>query len=135
MKFTEITDEQWVQMESFLPSPAKTGRPRADDRKTVDGIIYILTTGCRWMDMPKQYGSYVTAWRRLRRWEEEGVWTKLLQSLVSRAYSIGKLDMKEVSIDSTTIDAKKGGRWLASMATGGGRVQRFMQRRHAKGSH
>jgi len=40
----------------------------------LNGILYVLTTGCRWMDMPLEYGSYKTAWRRLKRWQDEGVW-------------------------------------------------------------
>ena len=79
MKFEELTDEEWELIEPLLPPPAPTGRPRADDRKTFNGIFYLLTTGCKWMDMPGEYGSYVTAWRRFRRWQEEGVWDIILQ--------------------------------------------------------
>ncbi|MHC1611517.1 MAG: transposase [Candidatus Methanospirareceae archaeon] len=67
MKFEELSDEEWELIEPLLPPPAPTGRPRADDRKTPNGIFYLLTTGCKWMDMPGEYGSYVTAWRRFRR--------------------------------------------------------------------
>jgi transposase len=49
------------------------GRPRADDRKVLNGILYVLTSGCRWMDAHKRYGHYSTAFRRLKRWEREGV--------------------------------------------------------------
>ncbi len=38
--------------------------PGADDGMTINGILYVLTTGCRWMDMPIRYGSYKTAWSR-----------------------------------------------------------------------
>jgi transposase len=30
-------------------------RPRADDRRVINGILYVFTTGCRWMDMPPEY--------------------------------------------------------------------------------
>jgi len=50
------------------------GRPRADDRRTREGILYVLRTGCRWQDLPREYGAAVTVWRRLRAWEAAGVW-------------------------------------------------------------
>jgi transposase len=45
----------------FPPSRASVGRPRIDDRLIVNGILYVLVTGCRWMDLPAKYGSYKTA--------------------------------------------------------------------------
>ncbi|WP_416182781.1 transposase [Methanosarcina sp.] len=61
-------------MHSHFPPQPKVGRKRINDRQTINGILYVLVTGCQWRDMPKQYGSYGTAWRRLKRWSEEGVW-------------------------------------------------------------
>jgi transposase len=65
MQFREVSDGEWELIRPHLPPRAKVGRPRADDRKVLNGILYVLTTGCRWMDMPKRYGHYSTAWRRL----------------------------------------------------------------------
>ncbi|MEM1586342.1 MAG: transposase [Candidatus Bathyarchaeia archaeon] len=62
MEFREIIG-------SLLPPRAGIGRPRIDDRIIVNGILYVLVTGCRWMDMPSKYGSYKTAWDRFKRWE------------------------------------------------------------------
>jgi transposase len=61
MEFKELTDEEWSYFAPQLPPPARMGRPRADDRATINGIRYVLITGCRWMDMPSKYGSYKTA--------------------------------------------------------------------------
>jgi len=58
MEFEELPDEEWKVIEPHLPPPAPTGRPRADDRKTINAILYVLITGCKWEDMPKEYGSY-----------------------------------------------------------------------------
>jgi transposase len=65
----EVSDDEWELIRPHLPPRAKVGRPRADDRKVLNGILYVLTTGCRWMDMPKRYGHYSTAFRRLKRRE------------------------------------------------------------------
>ncbi|MDY6932403.1 MAG: transposase [Halobacteriota archaeon] len=44
-------------MEPLLPIPALTGIPRADDRTALNGVFYVLTTGCKWEDMPEKYRS------------------------------------------------------------------------------
>jgi len=60
MEFREISDYEWEVIRPFLPPRSRVGRPRADDRMVLNGILYVLTTGCRWC----KYGSYKTAWRR-----------------------------------------------------------------------
>ena len=89
MKFSELTEDQWEYIKCFLPPQPSVGRKRADDRRTINGILYVLDTGCKWEDMPRRYGSYVTAWRRLRRWSDEGVWFKILCIICDIAYSAG----------------------------------------------
>jgi transposase len=111
MEFRELSDELWGFIEPLLPPKAETGRPRADDRKTINGILYVLVTGCRWMDMPVRYGSYKTAWRRLKDWNREGVWASILEALMAEGYALCKLSPEAVAVDSTTIKARKGGLW------------------------
>jgi transposase len=72
MKFRELSDYGWGVIRPLLPPRSRVGRPRADNRVVLNGILYVLTTGCRWMDMPLEYGSYRTARRRLKRWQDEG---------------------------------------------------------------
>ena len=107
MKFSDLTEDQWEYIKCFLPSQPRVGRKRAEDRKTINGILYVLETGCKWEDMPRSYGSYVTAWRRLKRWSEEGIWFKILCAICDTAYSTGKLSIDTVAVDSTLIDSKK----------------------------
>lgn len=108
MKFKELTDRQWAMMESCVPPPAKTGRPRDEDRKIINGIIYVLTTGCRWDDMPKKYGDDSTANRRLNKWQQKGIWKKILSCAIKSAHSSGKINLQKISIDSSSVAAKKG---------------------------
>ncbi len=74
----------------------------ADDGRIINGILYVLTTGCRWMDMPIRYGSYKAAWRRLKRWQDEGVWDRIFRALSSMR------EHGRVCADSSTVEAKKG---------------------------
>ena len=65
---TELTDAQWQLLLPLLPPKATTGRPRADDRRTLNGILWVLRTGARWADMPREYGAPSTAHVRLQTW-------------------------------------------------------------------
>jgi len=108
MKYQEISDKQWNMIESHLPKPAKTGRPRSDDRTILNGIIYVLIAGCRWSEMPKRYGDDSTANRRLNKWQQEGIWKNILSGIIKSANSSGKLNLQKISVDSSSIPAKKG---------------------------
>ena len=70
--------------------------------------------------------SYVTAWRRLKRWSEEGVWFKVLCAICDTAYSTGNLSIDTVSVDSTLIDSKKVENFQATTVTRDEKVSKFM---------
>jgi len=63
---SELTDAQWEALQPLLPPHNRRGHPRADDQRTLNAILFVLRTGCRWQDMPRRYKSSVTCWRRLR---------------------------------------------------------------------
>ncbi|MDD3316749.1 MAG: transposase [Methanosarcina sp.] len=106
--FEELSDAQWKYIRFHLPPQPKVGRKRVNDRQIINGILYVLVTGCQWRDMPKQYGSYVTAWRRLKGWSEEGIWDMIFDSLKDDFYQKGQLSLGIVAIDSSFVEAKKG---------------------------
>src|SRR5215212_5149537 len=108
MKTTEISDEQWEHLEPLLPPPRHRGRPRADDRKTLNGILYVLRTGCCWQDVLREYGSPTTCWRRLKAWEEDGTWEKVWRGLLALLGERGNLDWDKAFLDGSFIPAKKG---------------------------
>jgi transposase len=49
-----VTDEQWERVVNKIKSQGVMGRPRADDRRCLNVILYVLITGCRWNDLPPQ---------------------------------------------------------------------------------
>lgn len=108
MQFIELTDKQWKTIQKHLPKPAKTGRPRSNDRMTINGIIYVLIAGCRWNEMPKRYGDDSTANRRLNKWQQKGIWKKILSGAIKSAYKSKKLNLQKISVDSSSIPSKKG---------------------------
>lgn len=106
---TELTDEQWRHLKPLLPPPRKgRGRPRADDRSTLNGVLYVLRTGCRWEDVPKEYGSPSTCWRRLRVWEKDGTWERIWRALLTLLDAQKKLEWAKAFLDGSFVPAKKG---------------------------
>jgi len=108
MQFQELSDKQWNAIKPHIPKPAHTGRPRSDDRMTINGIIYVLISGCRWREMPKMYGSKSTAHLRLQTLQQRGTWKKILFSAIKSAHKQNKINLRYISVDSSSIAAKKG---------------------------
>jgi transposase len=108
-----LTDEQWQRIAPHLPehppSP-KGGRPRADDRECLEGILWLLRAGARWRDIPVDLPSGSTCWRRLAEWAGEEVLRDIQAVLVQELGHLGKLDLEELLADATFIRAKKGAR-------------------------
>lgn len=99
----------WAVIRPLLPLPAKTGRPRADDRRTLEGILHVLRSGCRWQDLPRRYGAPTTVWRRLRTWQEDGTWLRLWRAVLGRLEAGGRLDWGYAFLDGSFAPAKRGG--------------------------
>ena len=104
----ELTDEQWQLIAPHLPARKRMGRPRADDRRTLEGILWVLRSGARWQDLPKEFGSPTTCWRRLREWEEAGVWETLWRAILASLEAKQKLDWAQAFLDGWFVPAKKG---------------------------
>src|SRR2546423_759269 len=108
MSRIRLSDEQWSLIAPHLPAPNRKGRPRSDDRQTLEGILYVLRTGCRWCDVPREYGSATTIWRRLRQWEAQGVWERVWRAGLSSLGAHGKLEWAQAFLDGSFVPAKKG---------------------------
>jgi transposase len=70
----ELRDDQWALIEPLLPAQKRRGRRRADDRRTLNGILWVWRSGARWRDRPRGFGSPSTCHRRLQEWQDQGVW-------------------------------------------------------------
>lgn len=109
MKRHELTNDQWTVIEPLLPKRRRgRGRPRANDRQTLNGILYVLKTGCAWADLPRAYGAYATCWRRLQQWEADGTWERIWQTMLGQLDAQGKLEWAQAFLDGSFVPAKKG---------------------------
>ena len=99
MRRYELTDEQWSLIEHLLPG--KEGDPGAhgeDNRRFVNGVIWIARTSAPWRDLPERYGEWNSVYQRFNRWSKSGVWNRVFQAV--------KLpDLEALMLDSTVIRA------------------------------
>ena len=109
-----VDDDLWARIEPLLPKhPARSGPGRrpVDDRKVLCGILFVLFTGIRWEWLPNElgFGCGMTCWRRLRDWNNAGVWQRLHEVLLAELRAAGKLDLSRAVVDSSHVRALKGG--------------------------
>jgi transposase len=111
-----VSDGLWARVEPLLPRVERRyrypGRKRVPDRQALTGILFVLKTGIPWEDLPREMGcgSGMTCWRRLRDWNEAGVWERLHQVLLDELQDAGALDWSRAVVDSLPVRAKGGGR-------------------------
>jgi len=103
-----LSDEQWKKIEHLLPQSSRRGRPWADNRRVLEGILWVLKTGARWRDLPPEYPSPSTCWRRLQLWEEQEVWLDVWRQFLAELDARGRLDWSESFVDGSFAPAKKG---------------------------
>ncbi len=77
----DLTELEWQFIQPILPDKAR-GVKRRDDRQVLNGIFYILRTGCPWRDLPARYGPYTTVYNRFRRWTRTGIWDRIMDAVV-----------------------------------------------------
>lgn len=108
----DLLDRLWVRVAPLIPPAAakpKGGRPRHDDRECLAGIVYVLRNGVRWRDLPSEYPSGPTCWRRHSDWTALGIWTEIWSAVVEELAAVGLLDTGELFADATFVPAQKGG--------------------------
>jgi transposase len=107
-----IPDELWNEISLILPSekPINTiGRPAVSFRKVLDGILFVLRTGCQWKMLPKEYGSGSTCHRRFQQWSKSKVFQKLWARLLKLYDDVVGIQWKWQSLDSISVKAPLGG--------------------------
>ncbi|WP_367575269.1 IS5 family transposase [Streptomyces griseoaurantiacus] len=109
-----VSDELWDHLEPLLPQRERRfrypGRKPLPDRDVLCGILYVLHTGIQWEYLPQDlgFGSGMTCWRRLRDWNEAGVWQRLHEVLLAELNAASRLDWSRCVVDSPRQSAKRG---------------------------
>ena len=119
-----LTEAQWNKIAPLLPKPPKHrkgGRPWIENHRVLEGILWILRSGARWQDLPEKYPHPSTCWRRLRDWDEQGVWLNIWRAFLSELNERQQLKWSESFLDGSFAPAKKGA--LESEKPSGARVR------------
>ena len=111
-----LDDALWELIEPQLPKPKNRqrrypGRKPIPHRAALTGILYVLRTGIPWEYLPQEMGcgSGMTCWRRLRDWQEAGVWERIRRTLLGELRAADQIDWSCAVADSASLRALKGG--------------------------
>ena len=111
-KFHQISDELWERIDLLLPiypRSKKGGRPRLPMRSVVNGILYVLQTGCQWKAMPSEFGSGSAIHDYFQEWVELGVFQELWELALVEYDRLKGIDWKWQSMDGAMTKSPLGG--------------------------
>ena len=92
----ELTDQAWAQIQPLLPVNGRPGGQWANHRQVLNGIVWKLSTGVPWRDLPERDGPWQTCYERFRRWQADGTWQRLLAHAQTRSDAVGEVDWEVV---------------------------------------
>ena len=107
---SDITKKQFQIIEPLVRRRRrKRGRPPADMYEVVNGMLYVLSTGCRWRDLPHDFNvSYTTCYRQFIVWVKDGTLKKIFEELKHRADKKNLLHWRNAYLDASDVKSKKG---------------------------
>jgi putative transposase len=105
---TDLTDEEWNQIEPLIPAPksgkGKRGRPlKLDRRDLVNGLFYVVRSGCAWRLLPRDFGPWQTVYGYFRQWSQDWTWIFIHDTL--RDW-LRKTEGRQVSPTAAIIDSQ-----------------------------
>lgn len=107
VKRYEIPDAAWELVADLFEQPRRSGRPRADDRLMLNGVLWVLCSGAAWRDMPERFGPWSTVYQRFRDWRNQGTFDLTLKRLHIKLNEQGLIDLETWMIDSTAVRATR----------------------------
>ncbi len=97
----ELSDNEWERLKKYFPAreAGQLGRPRSDERKLLNGVLWVLRSGAPWRDVPERYSPWSTVYNRFVQWQENGLFAHILEELGEDA------DLQDIGVDSTSSKA------------------------------
>jgi transposase len=108
----EASDELWNIIQSILDQkdpPTGIGRARIDLRAALNGIIYVMRTGCQWNHLPEEFGDDSSVHRTMQRWIAGGVFEEIWGVLIESCAELGGVNWEWQSADAAMGKARLGG--------------------------
>ena len=82
---TDLTDDQWRVIRRHIPRSKKGGRPRSTRmRRVIDAIMYVVTHGCKWRGLPREFPPWQTVYRYYDALQKMGRWRTIHYALYER---------------------------------------------------
>jgi len=107
MRRHEVSDQEWELLRDVLPPRKPRGRPPADARKVLNGMMWILNTGAPWRDLPERYGPWRTVYDRFNLWSRDGTLDRMLAKLQVRLDAQGRIEWDLFCIDGSVVRASR----------------------------
>lgn len=105
----DVSDEFWQAIKRYIPKPkerkAKAGRPVAEPRKILNGILYVLRTGCQWKMLPREYYAGSTTHRYFQLWAKGGVFRKMWAHCLREYDDLKGIAWRWQILDSQTVSS------------------------------
>jgi len=109
-----VSDDLWAMVEPHIPvrprRKCNPGRKALPDRACLTGILFVLISGIPWERLPQEMGcgSGMTCWRRLRDWQNAGLWKTLHHLLLDHLCAADQIDFSRAAVDSASVRAVGG---------------------------
>ena len=100
-----LSDDQWQQLQDLLPRNGARGGQWKDHRLMIDGILWALSDGGRWRNLPAEFGPWQSVYDRFRTWARSGLWDRILRHLQARKMNNGAIDWSLFCIDGSVVRA------------------------------
>ena len=79
---TDLSDEEWGLLETYLPASKWRGRPRLHSpREILNAVFYLLKSGCQWRMLPREFPPWKTVFHYFRAWRLDGTWERLNRAM------------------------------------------------------
>jgi transposase len=118
---SDLTDEEWALVAPEIPPAKRGGNKRTVDvREVVNGLMYVLSTGCQWRAIPKDLPPRSTVHDYLNEWDYDGTLDRIHHTLYVKCRDLAEREASPTAaiIDSQSVkSAEKGGRKSTRMAT------------------
>jgi transposase len=101
----QLSDQQGQQIQDLLPPNGRRGGQWKDHRLMTDGILWALSDGGRWRNLPERFGPWPSVYDRFRRWAPKGLGDRILRHLQARTMHSGDIDWDLFCIDGSVIRA------------------------------
>lgn len=101
----QLSDQQWEKLQDLLPRNGQRGGQWKDHRLMIDGILWALSDGGRWRNLPERFGPWQSVYDRFRNWCRRGLWDRILRHLQARKMHSDEIDWELFAIDGTVVRA------------------------------